>query len=64
MGGLLIDEYARAFDRDQKPIEGLLSAGEVTGEIHGACRLGSCEIAECLAISRIVGKTAILINHD
>ncbi|MDW7749156.1 FAD-binding protein [Halomonas sp.] len=44
--------------RDQYPIPGLYAAGEVTGGIHGACRLGSCAITECLVMGRIAGKDA------
>ncbi|KJS21714.1 MAG: hypothetical protein VR72_09495 [Clostridiaceae bacterium BRH_c20a] len=58
MGGLQIDVSARVIHRDQQPIMGLYAAGEVTGGIHGACRLGSCAITECLVIGRIAGRKA------
>jgi succinate dehydrogenase/fumarate reductase flavoprotein subunit len=45
-------------DLNQKPIKGLYAAGEVTGGIHGACRLGSCAITDCLVFGRIAGKNA------
>lgn len=57
MGGIQIDKFARVINRDQQPVEGLLAAGEVTGGIHGACRLGSCSITECLVFGRIAGRT-------
>jgi len=58
MGGIQIDSCARVINRDQQPIKGLFAAGEVTGGIHGACRLGSCAITECLVMGRIAGKNA------
>ncbi|MDW7684908.1 MAG: flavocytochrome c [Bacillota bacterium] len=58
MGGIQIDTSARVIHRDQYPIPGLYAAGEVTGGIHGACRLGSCAITECLVMGRIAGKDA------
>jgi flavocytochrome c len=58
MGGVQIDTDSRVVHRDQYPIAGLFAAGEVTGGIHGACRLGSCAITECLVMGRIAGKNA------
>ena len=58
MGGVQIDVCARVIHRDQHPISGLYAAGEVTGGIHGACRLGSCAVTECLVMGRIAGREA------
>jgi hypothetical protein len=58
MGGVLIDTRARVLDLSKKPIPGLYAAGEVTGGIHGACRLGSCAIADCIVFGRIAGRQA------
>lgn len=58
MGGIQIDEQARVINLDLQPIEGLFAAGEVTGGIHGASRLGSCAITECLIFGRIAGRSA------
>ena len=58
MGGVQIDENARVIDINQKPIPRLYAAGEVTGGIHGACRLGSCAVTECLVFGRIAGQNA------
>ncbi|UCD08230.1 MAG: flavocytochrome c [Dehalococcoidales bacterium] len=58
MGGVQIDEDARIIDVNQKPIPRLYAAGEVTGGIHGACRLGSCAVTECLVFGRIAGQNA------
>ena len=41
---------------DQEPIPGLYAAGEATGGIHGAVRLGSCAILDCLVNGRICGQ--------
>ncbi len=57
-GGVEIDTEARVIDLDGKPIPGLFAAGEVTGGIHGANRLGSCAITECLVFGRIAGVNA------
>lgn len=64
MGGIQIDPSARVMHRDQYPIEGLYAAGEVTGGIHGACRLGSCAITECLVMGRIAGQNAARQKHS
>ena len=60
MGGVRIDGRARVLDLDGLPIAGLYAAGEVTGGVHGACRLGSCAITECLVFGRIAGRSAAL----
>lgn len=58
MGGILIDSKARVLDLYHQPIKGFYAAGEVTGGIHGACRLGSCAITDCLVFGRIAGLSA------
>lgn len=64
MGGLQIDSDARVIHRDQYPIPGLFAAGEVCGGVHGACRLGSCAITECLVFGRIAGRNAALYDGE
>jgi succinate dehydrogenase/fumarate reductase flavoprotein subunit len=59
MGGVQINVQAQVLDLEGRPIPGLYAAGEVTGGIHGACRLGSCAIPECLIFGRIAGRSAI-----
>ncbi len=39
-------------------MEGLYAAGEMTGGIHGACRLGSCAVTNCIVFGRIAGAQA------
>ena len=56
-GGLVIDPSGRVLSIDDTIIEGLYAAGEVTGCTHGANRLGSCSVTECLVMGRIVGQT-------
>ena len=59
MGGVGINPRAEVLDMAAgEPIAGLFAAGEVTGGIHGASRLGSCAIAECLVMGRIAGENA------
>jgi len=58
MGGVQINAKAEVIDLTQKPIRGFYAAGEVTGGVHGACRLGSCAIADCLVFGRIAGRNA------
>ncbi len=58
MGGIRINTHAQVMDLDGKVIEGLYAAGEVTGGVHGASRLGSCSITDCLVFGRIAGKYA------
>jgi flavocytochrome c len=57
-GGLRIDTCARVMDLCSRPIQGLFAAGEVTGGIHGAGRLGGCALTECIVFGRIAGKNA------
>ena len=58
MGGVHINVRGQVLDLDQHPIHGLYAAGEITGGIHGACRLGSCAITDCLVFGRICGRNA------
>jgi flavocytochrome c len=58
MGGIQINVRGQVIGVNQKPINGLYAAGEVVGGIHGACRLGSCAITDCLVFGRISGKNA------
>jgi flavocytochrome c len=57
MGGIEINEHAQVIDLDGDIIEGLYAAGEITGGVHGACRLGGSSIIDCLVFGRIAGKS-------
>ncbi|MCX8111269.1 MAG: flavocytochrome c [Syntrophorhabdaceae bacterium] len=59
MGGLKIDGLTNVIGRDGKPIEGLFAAGEVTGGVHGANRLGGNSISETITFGRIAGANAV-----
>ena len=57
MGGLKIDTKARVISSaTKKPIPGLFAAGEITGGTHGASRLGSCSIPDCLVFGMVAGE--------
>lgn len=56
MGGIEINANAQVIDLDGAVIAGLYAAGEITGGIHGACRLGGSSIIDCLVFGRIAGK--------
>ena len=58
MGGVLINSKAQVLNLSLQPMKGFYAAGEVTGGIHGACRLGSCAIIDCLVFGRIAGRYA------
>ena len=58
MGGIQIDTKARVIGLDRKPIPGLYAAGEISGGVHGAVRLGSCAVLDCIVFGRIAGQSA------
>ena len=58
MGGVKINTEAQVIDKEGNPIKGLYAAGEVTGDIHGTNRLGSCAIADIVVFGRIAGENA------
>ncbi|WP_282196049.1 flavocytochrome c [Turicimonas muris] len=58
MGGLKINTQTQVLDTAGKPIPGLYAAGEVTGGIHGANRLGGNAIADIFTFGRQAGKVA------
>ena len=58
MGGLYTNEKAQVFHVKGHLIPGLYAAGEATGGVHGAVRLGSCGTADSLIYGRIAGQQA------
>jgi succinate dehydrogenase/fumarate reductase flavoprotein subunit len=58
MGGLRINSKTQVINLDGDIIKGLYAAGEVSGGVHGASRLGSCAITECFVFGRIAGRNA------
>jgi len=58
MGGIEINTSAQVLDKDGNVIPGLYAAGEVTGGIHGANRLGGNALADIAVFGRIAGESA------
>lgn len=57
MGGIETNSKGQAIDvSTDEPIPGLYAAGESTGGVHGAVRLGSCGTLDCLVNGRIIGQ--------
>lgn len=56
MGGLKINEKAQVLDANNNVIKGLYAAGEVTGGIHGANRLGGNAVADITIFGTIAGE--------
>lgn len=59
MGGIRINTKAQVLRIDtSEPIGRFYAAGEIVGGVHGASRLGSNAIPECLVFGRIAGSNA------
>ncbi len=58
MGGLTINTETEVLTSDAKPIPGLFAAGEVTGGVHGANRLGGNAMADIAVFGKIAGAKA------
>lgn len=58
MGGLTIDTDTEVLDTEGNVIPGLYAAGEVTGGVHGANRLGGNAVADFVVYGRIAGTQA------
>ncbi|MBQ9265354.1 MAG: FAD-dependent oxidoreductase [Clostridia bacterium] len=58
MGGVNIDLSTHALRADGSVIEGLYCAGEITGNFHGANRLGGNAIVDFCVFGRIAGENA------
>lgn len=55
MGGLYTTPRAEVVNVDGKVIPRLYAAGEATGGVHGAVRLGSNATTDCIVNGRIAG---------
>ena len=58
MGGLKITTNTEVVDVNGNVIPGLYAAGEVTGGVHGANRLGGNAVADFVVFGRIAGAAA------
>lgn len=59
MGGIRINAAAQVIRIDtRQPIGRFYAAGEIAGGVHGASRLGSNAIPECITFGRIAGRNA------
>ena len=58
MGGVVINSNTEVLKEDGSVIPGLFAAGEVTGGVHGANRLGGTAVADFVVFGRIAGTSA------
>ena len=58
MGGLKINTNTEVLNEKGEVISGLFAAGEVTGGIHGANRLGGTAVPDIIVFGQIAGENA------
>ncbi|QQX80995.1 flavocytochrome c [Shewanella sp. KX20019] len=58
MGGVMIDSKSEILNAKKQVIPGLYGAGEVTGGVHGANRLGGNAISDIVTFGRMAGENA------
>ncbi|MDD3410125.1 MAG: FAD-dependent oxidoreductase [Eubacteriales bacterium] len=63
MGGVTIDTACRVMNGDGAAIAGLYAAGEVTGGIHGANRLGGNAVVDTVVFGKLAGETVMADNQ-
>lgn len=56
-GGVEVDTKCQVLDTQGNAIPGFFAAGEVTGGIHGANRLGGNAIADIIVFGQIAGQS-------
>lgn len=59
MGGVKIDTSAEVIDKEGNVIPGLFAAGEVTGGIHGANRIGGNAVCDIVVFGKIASDSAV-----
>ena len=64
MGGLQINMQNEVLNSEGNPIKGLLAAGEVTGGIHGANRLGGNALVDIHVFGRAAGEQAAKLVEE
>ena len=57
-GGVRFNAKSEVLTDAGHPIPGLYAAGEVTGGLHGADRVGGCSITDCVVFGRNAGRNA------
>lgn len=58
LGGLRINEKSECLDESGNVIAGLYAAGQITGNVHGANRLGGNGLSDAIVFGRIAGRNA------
>eukprot|EP00815_Leptocylindrus_aporus_P000308 CAMPEP_0116059224 /NCGR_PEP_ID=MMETSP0322-20121206/5666_1 /TAXON_ID=163516 /ORGANISM="Leptocylindrus danicus var. apora, Strain B651" /LENGTH=953 /DNA_ID=CAMNT_0003543559 /DNA_START=437 /DNA_END=3298 /DNA_ORIENTATION=+ len=64
MGGVTIDTEGHVLNENLEIIPGLLAAGEVTGGVHGANRLGGNSLLECTVFGSLVGENVPIVPRE
>ncbi|ETL96808.1 hypothetical protein L917_05789 [Phytophthora nicotianae] len=64
MGGVKITENSEVIHKNGETVPGLFAAGEVSGGLHGANRLGGNSLAECVVFGRVSAQQAIKTLHE
>eukprot|EP00448_Togula_jolla_P020137 CAMPEP_0170588834 /NCGR_PEP_ID=MMETSP0224-20130122/11042_1 /TAXON_ID=285029 /ORGANISM="Togula jolla, Strain CCCM 725" /LENGTH=501 /DNA_ID=CAMNT_0010912579 /DNA_START=66 /DNA_END=1571 /DNA_ORIENTATION=+ len=58
MGGMRINDDAESLRSNGDVVQGLYSAGEAAGGIHGSNRLGGNSLLDCVVFGRVSGRSA------
>ena len=58
MGGVEVNTNSEVISKESAPIPGLYAAGEVTGGVHGANRLGGNAVTDIVVFGRNAAKSA------
>ena len=59
MGGIKINTMANVLNTNGEAVPGLFAAGEVTGGVHGANRLGGNAVADIEVFGKIAADSAL-----
>ena len=58
LGGVAINSRGAVIDSKNNHVRNLYAAGEVTGGVHGSCRLAGAALCETVVFGRIAGESA------